>query len=221
MNLHKYLIINVLFVFTNLSVMHAQTFEAGAALGFNMSQIDGDALFGFRRIGLAVGPTISINLSEKVILNNTDQSNRKPTVKEKSQVSFGILFSQLGSARGKYDGPGDFDRIRINYVEVPLIYRFKDWKGEYEGKSYYRLAFEGGFTYGRLIDFKAIGIGGDDITDLQNFNPTALNINFGATYFINPKLGVHAHWAKQLNDLDNDDGQMVNRYINVMLYYYL
>ncbi len=221
MSLHKYLIISLLLLFSNLTFLQAQAFEAGAALGFNMSQIDGDALFGFRRIGFTVGPTVNINLSENAILNNTEQSNRKPTVKDKSQVSFGILFSQLGSARGKYDGPGDFDKIRINYVEVPLIYRLKDWKGEYENKEYYRLGFEAGLTYGRLINFRAIGIGGDDITDLQNFNTNAFNINFGATYFINPKLGVHAHWSKQLNDLDNDAGQMVNRYINVMLYYYL
>lgn len=221
MKLHNYLIIIILTILVNLSFVQAQTFEAGAAVGFNMSQIDGDALFGFRRIGLAIGPTININLSEKTILNIDEQTTRRPKIKDRTQVSFSLLFSQLGSARGKYDGLGDFDNIRINYVEVPLIYRFKDWKGEYDNKSYYRLGFEAGFTYARIINFKAIGIGGDDITDLQNFNTNGLNINFGATYFVNPKLGVHAHFSKQLNDLDNNAAQMVNRYINVMLYYYL
>ena len=203
MKLFKILLISGLLIFFIPNLTNAQTFEAGAAVGFNMSQIDGDALFGFRRIGVATGPILNINTARRW------------------QVSMGILYSQLGSARGKFDGPGDFDKIRVNYVEVPLIMRFKDWVGEYKNEEYMRLGFEAGVTYGRLINFNAIDLGGADITDFQNFNTSAFNINFGATYFINPKWGVHAKWSKQLNDLDNNAGVMVNRYINVMLYYFL
>lgn len=204
MKLPNYLIIGILLMFFTLNSTTAQTFEAGAGVGFNMSQIDGDDLFGFRRIGLSAGPILNINTGTKW------------------QFCTGILYSQLGSARGRFDGLSDYDNIRVNFVEVPLVMRFKDWLGKDDKGEYYRLGFEAGLTYGRLINFRAIELQGGDITDDKDYNPTALNINFGATYFINHRLGVHAHWAKQLNDLDNDEFEvLVSRYINVMLYYYL
>lgn len=204
MKLHNYLLISILSVFFNFNYAIAQTFEAGAGVGFNMSQIDGDDLFGFRRIGASAGPILAINTARRW------------------QVNTGILFSQLGSARGKYDTPSDYDNIRVNFVEVPLVMRFKDWLGKDDDGEYFRVGFEGGLTYGRLINFKTIALTGEDVTEFKDYNPTSLNINFGATYFVNSKLAVHAHWAKQLNDLDNAENEtLVSRYINLMLYYYL
>jgi len=204
MKLHNLLIISILSLFFNLNISNAQTFEAGAAVGFNLAQIDGDGLFGFRRLGAAAGPILAINTAEKW------------------QATTGILYSQLGSTRARIDRFSDFDNIRVNFVEVPVVMRFKDWRGKDDDGDYFRLGFEAGLTYGRLINFRSIALTGEDISDSENFNPNAYNITFGATYFINHRLGVHAHWAKQLNDLDNDeDDVLVSRYINVMLYYYL
>ena len=205
MSLRVLFLCRLLVVLIYMNTVNAQrnTFEAGAAVGFNMAQIDGDRLFGFRRLGVAAGPVININTATRW------------------QVGTGILYSQLGSARGRLDGPGDFDRIRLNFVEVPLIMRFKDWQGERKNKEYFRIAFEGGLTYGRLINWTAISVTGEDITDDQDYEPNAFSINFGATYYISPKWGVHAHWAKQLNNLNNGSDIFVNRYINVLLYYFL
>jgi len=204
MKLHNLLIISILSLFFNLNISHAQTFEAGAAVGFNLAQIDGDGLFGFRRLGAAAGPILAINTAEKW------------------QATTGILYSQLGSTRARIDRFSDFDNIRVNFVEVPVVMRFKDWLGENKKGEYYRLGFEGGLTYGRLINFQTFDLMGEESTDSNDFNPNSYNITFGATYFINQNLGVHAHWSKQLNDLDNDEmDTLVSRYINVMLYYYL
>ena len=204
MKVYKILIISFLYLFINLNNIEAQTFEAGAAVGFNMTQIDGDGLIGWNRIGAYAGPVVNINAARKW------------------QVTTGILFSQLGSGRDKYDAIGDYDKYRVNFVEVPLTLRFKDWLGEDDDGEYYRVGFEAGFSYGRLINHKAIAVSGEDISDAQDLNPNAFNIEFGATYFVNSGLGVNVSFARQLNDMDNRTGSiLVNRSVNVALYYFL
>lgn len=205
MKLHNYLIISFLILISLSLNAQKNTFEAGVAVGFNMSQIDGDLLFGFRRIGVAAGPVVNINTATRW------------------QVGIGMMYSQLGSARGKFDEPtSDFDKIRINQVEVPITLRFKDWKGEDDKGEFFRIGFEVGVTYNRMINQTFIARSGEDITDDFDFEPNGVSLQFGATYYINSDWGVHSHWAKQLTSLTKSTSQpMVNRYINLGLIYLL
>ena len=84
-------------------------FTAGIALGTNISQVDGDNLSGFSKVGLNVGPVLNINFNEKV------------------GIGFEILYSQKGSssvssgfstAAGSYYGKY---KMKLNYAELPLI----------------------------------------------------------------------------------------------------
>lgn len=205
MKIHNYLIISLLALITISVNAQRNTFEAGAAVGFNMSQVDGDLLFGFRRIGAAAGPVVNINTATRW------------------QVGIGLMYSQLGSARGKYDEPtSDFDKIRINQVEVPITVRFKDWKGEDDQGEYYRVGFEAGVIYSRMINQNFIARSGENITDDFDIQPNGVLIKFGATYYMNSSWGVQSFWAKQLNSFTESTSQpMVNRYINVGLIYLL
>jgi hypothetical protein len=106
--------------------------------GINLSQVDGDEVYGFNRVGFNGGPSIII-----------------PFGKEKKwSVTLELLYSQLGSRQKSeyaatdtiirkdslkfYDGY----RLSLNYVQIPVIVHFTDKR---------ILAAGLGFLYGQLV----------------------------------------------------------------------
>lgn len=79
-------------------------FTAGLAAGVNISQVDGDNLSGFSKVGMNVGPVLQIHFDEKVSLG------------------LEILYSQKGS-KSILSSNGGFGRytLKLNYAEVPLV----------------------------------------------------------------------------------------------------
>ncbi|MEL6133910.1 MAG: hypothetical protein AAFR59_11155 [Bacteroidota bacterium] len=91
------LLLSFLFVII-CSGLSAQNFKGGLSLGLNGSQVDGDGLAGFRKIGIAGGLYLQYPVSELV------------------DVQLEILYSPLGS----------LDRFRIaglrsTIVDFPLL----------------------------------------------------------------------------------------------------
>lgn len=166
-----------------------QRFKGGLVAGVNLAQLDGDNLEGYNKLGFNAGGRVSTILTERW------------------QLSIEILYSQLGSSRSNNDYTSPYDRIRLNYVEVPVMMNFKDWK----------LHFSGGLVYGRLIDYSVEDFSGQDITDIEEFNSNALSIILGATYFINENWGISGYWQRSLLNIegDPDASQLLGR--NVIL----
>ena len=77
-----------------------QTFSAGLALGFNMSQIDGDKLAGYNKLGVATGARVDAKLDERW------------------KLGMELLFSQMGSSVGSREIPTIFDRILGNVFRI-------------------------------------------------------------------------------------------------------
>jgi hypothetical protein len=90
----------------------AQSFNGGAIVGFNASQVSGDYLGGYNKPGISGGVFVSKKL------------------KEKSELEMRITYSSKGSRdvpnyeKGKYTAY----YMKLNYIEVPLLYRYK-YKG--------------------------------------------------------------------------------------------
>jgi hypothetical protein len=151
-----------------------QRFQGAILGGFNVSQIDGDRLFGFNRYGLNGGLQVATILSERW------------------QVSLEFSYSQRGSRRVRGDDPlSEYENIQLNYVEVPVLVRFLDWK----------LHFNAGLSYNRLINFEVIDRDGEDITDGQDYRLNNVAAVVGATYFINEHWGVDGRWSTSFLDL--------------------
>ncbi len=90
------------------SASYAQrVFYPGLVAGINASQISGDTYGGFNQPGLYLGPSLSVMLSEKAALR------------------LEMAFSQKGSRKNPDTENGDFNeyRLRLNYIEVPLMLR--------------------------------------------------------------------------------------------------
>lgn len=120
---NTFFIILAIFLFNSSSSQGI--FKSGVNLGLATSQIHGDTYSGFDKAGLTGGATLS------AILDN------------RSQLRFEINYIQKGARRNPDAEKGDYRYYlaRLNYIEIPLLYRFKY-------KTFY---LEAGLQYGYLF----------------------------------------------------------------------
>lgn len=165
-----------------VNLLGAQTpsdraFQASAIVGLNLSQIDGDKLSGFHQPGLNIGAKVDFSMAERW------------------RLGLEMLYSQQGARRVFNDDPSaSLDKLRLNFVELPLMVHFRDWK----------LQAGAGIIYHRLINFTASDVIGEDITDLQNFSPDVFSMVFGCTFDLKKQMGLNIQWSKYLTDLQAD-----------------
>ena len=119
------LLFGLSWVFGLSTSLYAQSFNAGILAGINASQVSGDNYAGFNKAGILIGLYSNIDVSEKV------------------NLQFEINYSEKGSRKNPKtsEGEHDFFLLRLNYVEVPVMAR---WKHK-------NFTFEGGLYYGQLI----------------------------------------------------------------------
>lgn len=92
---------------------NAQFFDAGFVLGPSFSQIEGDDVAGYKKLGINAGVMVEANFSEEVV------------------ASMEILYVQKGSASillNNQDFTNDF-RIIHEYVEIPFVVSYQDRGG--------------------------------------------------------------------------------------------
>ncbi|MDX1685092.1 MAG: porin family protein [Saprospiraceae bacterium] len=112
----------------------SQRFNFGATAGMTFSQVNGDELAGYDKLGLEAGVRTDIFF--------TDRWNG---VVE-------LLYSQRGSASEiTFSGDNAVYALKLNYLSIPVMVELKDWLIEDGGDSYYRIRFQGGLAYGQLF----------------------------------------------------------------------
>jgi len=188
----------VFLLFSIFSAQHlkGQTFEGAVLLGTNLSQIDGDLLAGFNQIGMNGGIRVGVNFAERW------------------KVTMGLQFAQGGSSFGNDEfSSSQFDNIRLNMVEVPLLLHFKEWK----------FNLNAGFMYSRLINYKIIDLVGEDLSDSIRFNNDIVSVALGASYYFNDNWGLDVMWNKGLTDLqaDPDNNTFLTRNLSLRLVFIL
>ncbi len=129
-------------------------FEGGVVAGFVMSQVHGDYLGGFNKLGFTGGAELHINFSESWF------------------ASMEMLFIQKGSKSTPLNNNGYTYLLRFNYVEVPLLINYNDKN---------QLIFQAGFAYGRLFDVKE-ELNGFDYDDDSGFFTDEISYVVGGTF---------------------------------------
>lgn len=104
--------------------------------GINLSQVDGDQIYGFHKIGFNGGPSVIIPFGKS----------------KKWSTTLELLFSQKGSHQnvGPDDTTGEprpYYYLVLDYVEIPVLVHFTDKKVVAGGV---------GFSYGQLVNHKEI-----------------------------------------------------------------
>lgn len=154
-------------------------FEGYLLGGANLSQIDGDKLSGFNKLGLQAGARVHTIFTDRW------------------EMSVGMLYSQQGASRNLNDSPSSvFERIQLNLVEAPVMVHFNDWKFQ----------IGAGLSYARLINYSAEDIFGEDITDQQNYNDNVFQVVAGVTFRFSERFGLNVRWSRQLNNLQAEEG---------------
>jgi len=165
-------------------------FSARLMAGFSASQIRGDELAGFDKLGLMAGIQMSTPLNEKWDLALEFQFIQKGS---QAQITFGT--------------PTDIRRTTLNYVEMPVLAIIKDWYVE-EG-DYYKVKGHFGLSYGRLVDVSSSN--GLFNGDLGSFKKSDFAFLAGVSYGLNAKTDVMARYSNSFfkiykNDLLQTEG---------------
>lgn len=114
----------------------SQRILGGLSAGINLSQVDGDEIYGFHKIGFNGGPSVIIPFGKN----------------KKWSATLELLFSQKGSHQRV--GPDDtigqpkpYYQLNLDYVEIPVIFHFTDKK---------IIAGGLGISYGQLVSVKEV-----------------------------------------------------------------
>jgi hypothetical protein len=128
----KTLIVILLIIIGISPKVSGQIIKGEALLGFNLTQVEGDEVHGFKKPGLNIGAGVLIpfkknwDISMEVIFNQKG-ARQKPQYTD--SLSNGHVIT------GEY-------KLRLNYVEVPLMVFYTD-------KEF--ISVGAGFSWGRLV----------------------------------------------------------------------
>ncbi|MBK7109103.1 MAG: PorT family protein [Bacteroidetes bacterium] len=174
-------------------------FDAGAAICFNASQVDGDNLAGFNKFGWNAGAVAHVNFDHHW------------------SVSFELLYSQKGSRTFPSPDAINTYKLVLNYAEVPLLVNFND-------KS--RMLFQAGFAYGRLFSFKEIENGLELQNNADAFSKDEFSYIIGATVLVGEAkhFGVNLRFQGSITTIGKSANPQVsgltNRLISLRGMYY-
>ncbi len=133
----------------------AQSFDAGLIAGLSTTQISGDQLSGFNKVGIIAGGFVSTFISEKFDGNMQ------------------LMYIQKGSRKNADPEKNDYTSylLRLSYIEVPLLLQWK-----YSN----RFIFEAGPYFGVLLSsYEENEIG--ELPDRRAFN----DLEFGGSVGMN------------------------------------
>ena len=181
-----------------------QRFKAGIIAGVTAAQIDGDASAGYNKVGLQGG------LRGIVLLN------------QKQDASIEILFTQRGSRNEAKTPP--FFKTTLNYIEVPVQWHYHDWpaNGDPEDPDFYRVYFNAGLSYARLMDYKDDSDGSvAGITPaLPHLNRNSICFVIGASFFATKHVGFNFRYHRAFNRL-YEPGQPGTNFANSLNEHFL
>jgi len=158
-------------------LVHSQYIKTGVILGVNASQVDGDGIAGFKRLGL-----------------NTGLYARIPLAKHFS-ASIELLYSQKGSRQfpdSKNPGKRSY-KLALDYAEIPLLIEYQDLD---------KISAGLGFSVGQLVRFKEtrqefeISYSPEPPVKKRDYN-----IVFTASYLLAPHWDINLRYAFSLANI--------------------
>lgn len=154
----------ILLLLTFLSFnLWAQKFEGALFTGVCGSQVSGDNYAGFNKAGFILGASVRRPLSTNW------------------NLQMEMMYVQKGSRHLNTDFNVDFYQIKVNYIEIPFLLQYKQND---------KLLFEGGASFGVLINSGIEENINGLITGQKSFHSTEFALQFGTEYKFADHFGV-------------------------------
>jgi hypothetical protein len=180
--LSKTLLLTAIFAFSFLVTMGQGSdktelrFRAGVVLGVNATQVDGDDLAGYHKLGLNGGFIAHIPVSKKFFFSTE------------------ILYTQKGSKSRTYAGYPLAYKLKLNYAEIPVLINFQEKTA---------LNFGIGVSYGRVVKVREFIEGLENIpttfdvstTDVNELNRSDYNVIANANYLFTKNFFLNVRFA--------------------------
>lgn len=194
------LALSIMLIFISVCSINAQRFTGTAIVGANVSQIDGDNLFGWDKIGINGGFRLGYGVSER------------------TNLAIEFLYSQRGSAPG-ITSSSDFGNIDLKYIEIPLLVEYNDWYLEED--NYYKVGVEGGLSYGNLF---SVTSSNDFVPgNVEGYKKNDISYTLGARYSFTKHIAGVFRFSQTIGTIyDNADGDLqgqVSRWMSFRLHY--
>lgn len=156
----------VLFCFL-AHLAHAQEFKSGIHFGMTATQVDGDQLRGFDKAGLLAGLFVEWDITPRI------------------KWYFELMYVQKGSRKPLDKEDNSYYRMRLNYLEVPILFRYKAGK---------KIAVQGGPAFGVLV-FAQENDQLGEIRYAPPFRKMEYSFNSGLTYELSEKVMVDIRYS--------------------------
>lgn len=159
----KKLIALICFLILFFEIGYAQRFLGSAMAGVNVTQVDGDQVYGYRKAGVHVGAAVSLPLDNK----------------QRWLATLELLYTQKGSYRKYYVSnmcdscPPDINidktipcnskikyKLQLDYVEIPITVHYEDPRTGW--------SIGAGMAWGRLVNAKEIENGWTRTTSIRS-----------------------------------------------------
>lgn len=164
----------------------AQDFNAGVRIGMAASQVSGDQLTGFNKAGMIVGAFVNREFSESTALQME------------------IVFIQKGSRKPVTTDANTFYRLRLHYLEVPLLFRYGLAKN---------LFLQGGPSFGTLFfsqEDNQLGV----IEGTPPFNKLEISANAGLAYKLSDRWILDGRYSWSLTPVRDYSGSFNYNYFD-------
>jgi len=175
-----------------------RTFKAAVLAGANFSQVDGDLLAGFNKVGIVGGAYAQINFTPLWALGIEAIYTQKG--------SRGNYLDTVINAASKY-------KLTLDYAEIPLTFRFTDK----------HIHFYAGASYARLVKFKEVknGIEQQFPNNEIPYKNQDISMIAGIVGLPLTKLGVDFRYQKSLSNIAIPDkrNRQVNRLLSLRVFY--
>lgn len=176
---------NLFFIFLTIGSLSAQrSFDAAATFGMTASQLGGDSISGFNKLGIVAGLKLSYPISEKF------------------DVSMDLLYAQKGSRSSLGFSNNDNDATTLHYLELPVYVSVNDWYIEKD--DFHRVGAFAGLTYGYLF---SVTTSNNILTGQElDFKSNDISGRMGIYYSFTKSLTFRIYYTDSfVNVLESDD----------------